>query len=379
MKWAVLFKAITSLLFAFYFSLSFSADHCTIEYADLSAREKTLALKAQKKGLHYALDLDPSTGIQRKGREGAFYYVDARHSKISSEKILERIESLRIPPAYKEVVISPDSRAHLQAKALSEEGKWQYFYHPLWAQVREEVKFDRLYDLIGKMPTIRKTIAADMKKATSSFEAVAASAIRTIEKTGIRAGNEGSALDNASYGITTLQKKHVDVRGEQVRLQFLGKSGVEQLLEFEDSQVAKIFKALKKLKGKELFQYENETKALQDITDDNLNAYFKSVAGKQFSLKDLRTMRATKLVIGLFHKYMKHEASAELIEKVLELGAKELGNTPAVLKSSYVDPRVIQLFEKGKFEAAWKEAMSLKARSSRYEGLDTEEVLLLEL
>jgi DNA topoisomerase I len=302
---------------------------------------------ARAAGLVYTRDDKPGLRRIRNGR--AFRYVDTRGKPVKPLD-LKRIRSLVIPPAWKDVWICPDPRGHLQATGRDARGRKQYRYHPKWRKVRDETKYGRLIQFGHVLPAIRRRTDADLRRRGLPRPKVLAAVVRLLEKTFIRVGNDEYARDNRSFGLTTMRDGHVKVSGSTVRFFFRGKSGVEHELKLDDRRLARIVKQCRDLPGQELFQYRDPRGAVMDVGSTDVNAYLKDVTGEDFTSKDFRTWAGTVLAAELLRECepVDSETGAKKnIVSAIEQVARQLGNTRAVCRKSYVHPAVIDAYLDG--------------------------------
>src|SRR5581483_9907570 len=235
----------------------------------------------------------------RTGRKGAFRYRDARGRQITDAATLERIESLAIPPAWKEVWISPRPYAKLQATGYDRAGRKQYLYHPDYRAAQEQAKYDRLIAFGERLPALRAAMAEHLDKDELDRERVSAVALRLISLGWFRVGSERYARDG-TYGVTTLLRRHVHVRGRQIRLSFPGKHGIRVRCELVDEELAAAIRGLLRVKGgARVFKYEWEGD-LYNLTSKRLNDYVKIYLGEEFTAKDFRTWGGTLLAAVYF-------------------------------------------------------------------------------
>jgi len=314
--------------------------------------EPTEAAKAA--GLRYVSDAGP--GIRRVKRGAHFAFIAPSGKPIRDEAEIKRIRTLTIPPAYTDVWISPDPKGHLQATGRDARGRKQYRYHRLWREVRDENKFERMVAFASALPTIRAHVAHDMALPGLPRDKVLATLVNLLEATLIRVGNDEYAKENDSYGLTTLENRHVDVKGEKLRFHFRGKSGVEHTVELKDKRLAKIVKRVRELPGQELFQYIAEDDARMPVHSQDVNEYIERMAGAHFTAKDFRTWEGTMYCALALAANSAAETIAErkrnLVEAVASV-AKRLGNTPAVCKKSYIHPGVLDAYlESGALQLA---------------------------
>ena len=299
---------------------------------------------AKAAGLRYTTDAIP--GITRVKRRGSFTYLAADGKAIRDKHEVARIKSLAIPPAYTDVWICPIPNGHLQATGRDARGRKQYRYHKRWRAVRDETKFDRMVAFAKALPAIRAAVARDLSLPGLPREKVLATLVSLLEETAIRVGNEEYARDNDSYGLTTLQEDHAEVKGTTVRFHFRGKSGKEHDVEVRDRRIARIVKASQDLPGQNLFEYLDDEGDAHPVRSEDVNEYIRTVAGDDFSAKDFRTWEATMrcaLELAAVRVDGKGEAKAAVVDAIKRV-AEKLGNTPAVCKKSYIHPGVIDEF-----------------------------------
>jgi DNA topoisomerase-1 len=303
---------------------------------------------ARTAGLHYSTDTTP--GIRRVKSGRGFRYVKADGKSVTSRGDLARIRSLVIPPAWTDVWISPDPRGHLQATGRDARGRKQYRYHPRWREVRDETKYGRMIEFGRAIPVIRRRTALDLRKNGLPRRKVLAAVVQLLEKTFIRVGNDEYARTNNSFGLTTMRDGHVKVNGSKVRFIFRGKSGVSHALELDDRRLARIVKQCRDLPGQELFQYIDEAGRPVDVASDDVNAYLKEIAGRDFTSKDFRTWAGTVLAAELLRDFKAVDSAAAAkknVVRAIEQVAKQLGNTKAVCRKCYVHPAVIDAYLDG--------------------------------
>jgi DNA topoisomerase I len=290
-------------------------------------------------------------GIGRVRRGKGFSYHDADGELVSDVATLARINDLVIPPAWRTVWISPYRNGHIQAVGTDAAGRRQYVYHERWQQERAEEKFDRVLSMSKQLPEWRIRVAEDLAGKGLSRNRVLALALHLLDRGYFRAGGEQYAEDNESYGIATLLCDHVSIRSAAVTFDYPAKSGVRRTLQVEDAEVLRAVRAL-------LHRSDRSDRLLvcrtasgwADVHADDLNARFKELVGDDYSVKDLRTWHGTVLAAEAFVD-ADPPSSKRVVKKVEAAVMKEvsqaLGNTPAVARGSYVDPRVIAGYEQG--------------------------------
>ena len=293
----------------------------------------------------------------RHGR--SFGYRDAEGGKITDEETLARIRSLAIPPAYADVRIAADPRAHLQAIGHDEAGRAQHRYHPDWEKVRERRKLKRLARLIEALPTLRARIATDVRARVLSRDKALACAAAIIDRCHLRVGNEAYARENGSHGTSTLLKRHVTLTGTRVALHFRGKSGKEISCAIDDAPLARAIGRITTLPGRRLLQYRGEDGAVAPIHAAEINAYLKHACGLAVSSKDLRMLAANAAAAELL---LAGEAVASEAGRKRQLAdimrsiSEKLVNTPAVVRKSYVHAIVIDAYASGHLQRTYAKA-----------------------
>ena len=297
---------------------------------------------------------DPSApGLGRRRRGRGFAYFDEDGERLTRDEDLARIHALSIPPAWKDVWISPWPNGHLQAVGTDAAGRRQYLYHEAWRRRRDEEKFERMGAFAETLPSVRRSVAAALSRRGLGRDRVLACALRLLDRALIRAGGEEYAAEYGSIGLATLEAKHVKLsRGDVITLEFVGKAGVEQRLKVVDPDVHRVLRSLKaRAPSPELLAYRDDEGSWRDVRSGDINAYVKELAGDGFSAKDFRTWHATVLTaIGLAVSVRVTDSRTlrkRAIARAMAETAGYLGNTPAVCRASYVDPRVIDRFRDG--------------------------------
>jgi DNA topoisomerase-1 len=315
------------------------------------------------------------------GSSGRFRYVDARGNEITDTEKLERIHALVIPPAWKDVWISPNPSAKLQATGVDAAGRRQYLYHANFRAQQQQAKFDRLIRFAERLPELRAAAAEHMDRDTLDRLRVSAIATRLINAGWFRVGSERYAKESRTYGITTLRKSHVHVRGKQIAFDFVGKHRTVVRTTLVDEELADNVAALLALPGgRRLFRYEWEG-GVCSLTGARLNDYVRKYLGDEFTAKDFRTWGGTLAAAIAFAEQGPPEnaaAAKKVIPAVMRRVGKELGNTPAVARSSYVSPAVIDQYLDGRTIEDFR-PRHLRIVRARNIDLDPEEQALLSL
>ncbi|MBJ7337927.1 DNA topoisomerase IB [Mycolicibacterium sp.] len=313
-------------------------------------------------------------GITRVRRGRGFSYESTDGEPLTDDKTLTRIKELVIPPAWKKVWISPHPNGHIQAVGTDAAGRRQYLYHQTWQEERTEEKFDRVVEMSKKLPAWREAIAEDLGGRGFTRDRVLALALHLIDLGYFRAGGEQYAEENESHGLATLLCEHVTVRRGAIAFDFPAKSGVRRELEIDDPAVVSAVRSLMRRKcPSERFLVVRNAKGWKDVHADDLNVRFKELVGSDYSVKDLRTWHGTVLAAEAFVD-ADPPVSKKVIKRVEAAVMKEvsagLGNTPAVARASYVDPRVVTGYENGQTIAA------AAKRAARAEGPGERQAIL---
>ncbi len=304
---------------------------------------------AQAAGLRYVSDTQP--GIRRKRAGKGFAYVGTDGKTIRDAKELSRIRSLAIPPAYTDVWICPSPSGHIQATGRDARGRKQYRYHPKWREVRDETKFGRMLGFSQALPKIRTRLERDLSLPGLPREKVLATVVRLLECTCIRVGNDEYAKSNRSYGLTTLQDRHVEITGSNLRFEFRGKSGKTHKVDLNDRRLARIVERCQDLPGEDLFQYLDDDNVRQTIGSGDVNEYIREISGQEFTAKDFRTWAGTLLAIEALTKigsFSTQRNAKSNVLKAIDQVAEQLNNTRSVCRKYYVHPAVLESYLDGK-------------------------------
>ena len=294
---------------------------------------------------------DPGWRRVRRGR--GFQYLDASGEPLGTEDV-ERIRTLAIPPAWTEVWICPHPRGHLQAVGTDDAGRRQYLYHPQWRQQRDLEKFDRVATYGEQLPLMRRRLRAQMRTEATAPESerqrILAVAVRLLDLGCFRPGSD-SAADEGSHGLTTLERQHVRRDGDAIRFRFVGKAGVDHEITIEDPDVVHALDATPHRRSRSARLLETKVDGRwRPLTADEVNAYMAQVTGTDMTAKDFRTWHATAeaaVTLAQDPSPTSGRGRRERIRSAYAAASDLLGNTPAMAKSAYVDPRLIDLFEAG--------------------------------
>ncbi|ADO71868.1 DNA topoisomerase IB [Stigmatella aurantiaca] len=314
-------------------------------------------------------------GIHRKGTaKRGFRYLHADGHPVSRTE-RDRIDTLRLPPAWTDVAISPSEKAKLQAIGKDAAGRWQYRYSEAFTRQRQEAKYQRIVGFARALPKMRRRVNADLRRKGLGRDKVMACILRILGTCFIRPGSQVYAEENGSFGLATLRARHVKVVGETVRFDFPGKSGQRQLRELKDRRVATLVRRLLKIRGRDVFKFLLDDGHVVDVRRRHINEYIQEVMGEEYSAKDFRTWGGTLVCACALARARRRVKQAEaqsgvkatkktMVAAVKE-AAQQLGNTPAVAKASYIYPSVLAMFEQGKVVERYFESVEELAKHDK--------------
>lgn len=303
---------------------------------------------ARAAGLRYANA--EKAGISRKRRGKGFIYVGPAGRVVRDEKTLARVRALVLPPAWTDVWISTDPKAHLQATGRDAAGRKQYRYHADWRSERDSTKYHRMLAFAEVLPVIRRRTRRDFMGPASCRPRVLATVVELLARTYIRIGNEEYARKHKSHGLTTMKDRHVTIRGRNLRFEFRGKSGVFQSIEIDEPRLAKAVRECQDLPGQTLFQYRDDRRRVKSVSSSDINDYLREITGEQFTAKDYRTWAGTLAAAQALDQMeppASKTAANRVIVQAIDQVAEVLGNTRAVCRGSYIHPVVIESFREG--------------------------------
>jgi DNA topoisomerase I len=298
-------------------------------------------------------DVDPTgPGLRRRRFGRGFGYLDERGRRITDPTSIDRIKALAIPPAWTDVWICPDPQGHIQACGLDARGRRQYRYHDEWRAQRDRDKHDRMLELARALPRLRRRLRRDLAADGLGRDRVLACAVRLLELGLFRVGGEPYVEENGSYGLATLRKRHVRAVGGELRFDYPGKGNQRRVVTIGDTQVADVVRALKHRRGggPELLACKDDRGRWVDVRSSDINDYVQRALGPDFSAKDFRTWTATVLAavaLAAEEDVETERQRRKAVVRVVRRVALVLGNTPAVARGSYVDPRVIERYKGG--------------------------------
>lgn len=289
-------------------------------------------------------------GLRRVRRGTGFSYV-GHGGKAVDAQTRERISALAIPPAWQDVWISPHDNGHIQALGMDDAGRKQYLYHGQWRLDQDEAKHDRVLALARRLPQIRAAVEDDITSAGLSRSRALAVALRMLDSGAFRTGGDAYADEYGTHGVASLLRSHVRVRSGEVLFDFPAKGGIERHARLRDASLARAVSALRRSRhdGDRLLGYR-DPEGWHEIHAEHVNERFKQIAGDDFTVKDLRTWQATviaAITLGQIEPPETNAARKRAERDAIEQVAERLGNTPAVARGSYVDPRVIDAFANG--------------------------------
>ena len=315
-------------------------------------------------GLRYVDDSSP--GITRRRHGSGFSYTGPDGKRVTDAATLARIASLAIPPAYESVWICPDARGHLQATGRDARGRKQYVYHPQWATLRDTDKYARLAAFGAALPRLRARVARDLRRNGMPREKVVGAVVLLLDATLVRVGSPRYARQNRTYGLTTLRRRHVTVRGSRLRFQFTGKSGITHDVSVNDPRLARIVRNCADLPGQCLFKYRDGDGEIREIGSADVNAYLQEVTGGDFTAKDFRTWAGSVHALAILRKLPEagsETARRKAVTDAVREVANQLRNTVAVCRKCYVHPDVIDAYLAGVLQAGGRAPAMTRLRA----------------
>jgi DNA topoisomerase IB len=291
------------------------------------------------------------SGLTRRRRGKGFSYLDEKGRPVHDEEVLDRIRELAIPPAWRDVWVCPDERGHLQAVGTDDAGRRQYLYHPAWRKRRDREKFDHMLEFASALPAARRRIDRLLGEAELSRERVLSLAVALLDRGLFRVGGDEYTNEHGSHGLSTLERRHVQLGRNTVLFAFQGKSGQHQEIEVSGRALRRAAAELlrSRRRGPRFLAYR-DSRSWHEVRSEDVNGFLKELVGDEFSAKDFRTWHATVLAAwGLAAAGPVRSATARrrVVAETIEEVAVALGNTPAVCRTSYIDPRVFDLYRAG--------------------------------
>jgi DNA topoisomerase-1 len=330
---------------------------------------------ARAASLRYVNDQQP--GIRRKRAGTGWSYAGSDGRPIRDRETLRRIRALAIPPAWTDVWICAHPMGHLQATGRDARGRKQYRYHTRWHAVRDETKYGRMLLFGSTLPRIRSRVHDDLALPGLPRNKLLATIVALLERTLIRVGNDEYARTNRSFGLTTLQNRHVEIEGAKMAFNFRGKGGKAHTIKLSDRRLARLVKRCRELPGQDLFQYVDESGEPQPISSADVNEYLQEISGQDFTAKDFRTWAGTLLAASELTTTELADTIAEtksIIARAVEHVAHQLGNTPTICRKCYIHPAVLEAYQERALFDRWHQSLE---GAEEQEGLGREERALL--
>jgi DNA topoisomerase IB len=330
------------------------ADTVPSETALSAAKSAVSALTVTGPGVTLLQSDLTSDGIRRRRSGRGFRYLAPDGKPLRDKRAVDRIKALVIPPAWEDVWICPQPRGHIQAVGTDAAGRRQYLYHELWRERRDREKFDRVMEFGRALPRVRAVVKRHLAGHGLSRDRVMAASVRLIDLGFFRPGGEEYAAENGSFGLATIRREHVTCGKRELSFEYTGKSGKHREHAIADEQVCAVVRSLKRRRAgdiPDLLVYRSGPR-WHNVSAGDINDYLREVSGGDFTAKDFRTWHATVLAaVGLAVSEGAADGSAAARKRAEARVVKEvsgyLGNTPAVARASYIDPRVIALYEEG--------------------------------
>lgn len=319
---------------------------------------------AESAGLVYVATAEP--GIERRRRGRGFSYRQADGVVVTAADVKQRIVELAIPPAWSNVWICPSADGHILATGEDDRGRKQYLYHPKWRALRDLLNSYRLIVVAEQLPTIRAHVSKQLRRRALDRDRVLASMVRIVDASGIRIGSEVYAEENDSFGLSTLTRRHVDVRGARVEFDFPAKSGKQARIELRDQPVASVVAQLQEQRRRRLFTVDGKP-----IDAGEVNDLLFELTGEHITAKDFRTWRGTRIAYNYLRTHRADEPDDAVLASV-DLAAEALNNTRAVARAHYIHPHLLDTFTAGTFDSYVK-----ATRPRKRELLEADEQSLL--
>lgn len=309
---------------------------------------KDWGARAESAGLVYIQDF--GSGLTRRKCGKGFKYIDQSGKSVACGETRQRIVSLVIPPAWKDVWICTDSEGHIQATGFDEAGRKQYIYHARWHEASATHKYGRLRLFASLLPLVRRRVHVDLKSGNLQKRRIVAAVVRLLDKACIRIGNKQYLEANDSRGATTLTSEHVCRKNQEISLNFKGKSGKQIELTCHDEGLASVIEDCERSDGEFLFSYQNDNDDFVAVTSSDVNSYLLEISKEPITAKDFRTWRGSVVALGklaAMEEDLSKTAKKRAIVAAVKEAAAALGNTPAVCRSSYIHSAILEKAEEG--------------------------------
>jgi DNA topoisomerase-1 len=333
---------------------------------------------AKETGLRYIIDNKP--GFGRFKKKDKYIYTDTANKEITDQKVIDRINKLRIPHVWEEVWICPSANGHLQATGFDSKHRKQYRYHEKWQSARNLNKFSKMLPFGKKLSQLRQHIDQDLQEKQFTRNKILAIVVSLLDNTLIRIGNKCYEKANKSYGLTTLRDKHVKVDGKDVKISFVGKKSVCQEVVLTDRRLANLVRKCKEIPGFELFQYYDEEGNRHPVSSEDVNGYLRENTDIDLTAKDFRTWGGSITAIQHLLAEPRPQTEKEIQKKITEtvkMVASKLGNTAAVCRNYYIHPLVLESYASGDLERIANQ--NSPSISAEFKELDEKEIVFLKL
>ena len=323
------------------------------------------------------------TGIRRLGtKENGFSYrYPGTDEAVREEKVLRRIEALKVPPACEKARIAQSPSSKVQSFGYDSAGRVQYRYHDGYRARKEREKFERILDFAGRLPEMRRITSNHLRHKYLDREKVLACMTRLVNAAYFRVGDERYARNNGTFGISTLRRKHLKIEGDTVIFEYTGKWGQQQRKAVTDARLRRVVEECRDLPGYEVFKYVDAGGDVRDVKSRDLNAYVKEVVGERFTAKDFRTWAGTLIAASSLAELGAtgdQKAAQKNVLAAVDEVARRLGNTRDIARSSYISPKVIDHYMEGSVVAYYGERLE-EIIAAEQGGLTEAEESLLDL
>jgi len=305
----------------------------------------------------YSDDSEP--GITRRKMRHGWGYWDAQGKRITDRDEIDRLNAIGLPPAYTDAWFCPDPDGHIQAIGWDEKGRKQYRYHPDFREAREAEKYELCAEFGRRLPRLRRRVETDLRHRRIDKDRAVAAVVRLLDLGFVRVGSESYVKENKSFGATTLRKRHADLDGRTLKLEYKAKSGKLRRLTIADGSLIRFVRTCQDLPGQHLFGWVDAEGAAHPVSSTDVNDYIHEAMGDAFTAKHFRTWGASVLAFEALATARRDISLKTMLEPVTDA----LGNTPAIARKSYVHPRLIELAKEG--QAAFRETLKLP-RKTRY-------------
>ena len=319
---------------------------------------------------------EPCIGFHRKQRGEQFVYTDHKNNLVTKERVLERFESLKIPPNWKDVWICAYENGHIQAFGYDDKGRKQYIYHDKWHEYRNELKFRKMVEFAHCLPSIRRQAFHDAHQDSWTKEKVLGLIILTLDECHIRIGNKFYKEENETYGLTTLRRRHLHFHECGLQFEYKAKSGKYRKVNVKNNKVVNLIKECSELPGYELFRYKNG-RGYSEVHSQDVNDYLRSVCGEVHTAKEFRTWGGTTLAVEkvpFAEQLIQENKKLKFETTVVKLVAEELGNTQTICRNYYIHPKILECIKNED-----KEALRYKEKNTPKFGLTSSEEKVLQI